>query len=371
MQSRLSSPIMNSENFEDQIINLDFLQEFVDAPSPTGSEEPAQRLYRAYLKDIADEIHTDVLGNVDAVLNPSGSPRIVLMGHVDEVGLQVRYISDKGFIYFNALGGLDAHLLPSKRVTILTKSGEIFGVIGKKAIHLQESEERTKVIKTKDQYIDIGGRSREEVEKMGINIGDPIVFNDKFAYIGNNGDVVSRCFDDKVGAFIIAEILRHLKNENISISIHAVSSVQEEIGTRGAIVSTFGINPDIGIAFDVTHTSDTPGIKESDFGIKKLGGGPAIARGPNANPKLFDLMVETAKEESIPLQIGAYPGPTGNDARSIQMSRAGVATAVIGIPNRYMHSMTEIVNLNDVNMIVKLIVAVIKKITPETSFIPE
>ncbi|TFH31192.1 MAG: M42 family peptidase [Promethearchaeota archaeon] len=362
---------MSAENSENQLINLDFLQKFVDAPSPTGSEEPAQRLYRTYLKDIADEITTDVMGNVDAVLNPSGSPRILLMGHVDEVGLQVRYISDKGFIYFNSLGGLDAHLLPSKRITILAKSGDIFGVIGKKAIHLQESEERIKVIKIKDQYIDIGARNREEVEALGIQIGDPIVFNDKFAYIGNNGDVVCRCFDDKIGAFIIAEVLRHLKNENITASVHAVSSVQEEIGTRGAIVSTFGINPDIGIAFDVTHTSDSPDIKESEIGIKKLGGGPAIVRGPNINPKLFDLIVETAKDENIPLQISAYPGATGTDARSIQMSRTGVVTALIGIPNRYMHSMTEIVNLKDVNMIVKLVIALIKKITPDTLFIPE
>ncbi|MCF2138745.1 MAG: M42 family metallopeptidase [Candidatus Lokiarchaeota archaeon] len=355
----------------DETINLEFLKKFVNAPSPTGSEEPAQKLYQDYLKDIADEIKTDVLGNVDAVLNPNGKPRIVLMGHVDEVGLQVRYISDKGFIYFNPLGGLDAHLLPSKRITILAKSGNIFGVIGKKAIHLQEPDERKKVIKIQDQYIDVGARSREEVEKMGIQIGDPIIFNDSFAYLGNNGDVVSRCFDDKIGAFIIAEVLRYLKQENIEASIHAVSSVQEEIGTRGAVVSAFSVDPDVGIAFDVTHTSDTPGIKEADLGIKKLGGGPVIVRGPNINPKLYELFVKTAEELEIPLQISAASRPTGTDARSIQMTRAGVATGLIGIPNRYMHSMTEIVNLKDVEQIVKLTVAVIKKITKDTSFIPE
>lgn len=356
---------------EENFLNLAFLQKFIDAPSPTGAEEPAQRLYREYLKDVADEITTDVLGNVDAILNPNGSPRIVLMGHVDEVGLQVRYITDKGFIYFNPLGGLDGHLLPSKRVRILSKDGEIKGVIGKKAIHLQESEERTKVVKIKDQYIDIGARSKEEVEKLGICIGDPIIFADKFAYLGNNGDIVSRCFDDKIGAFIVAETLRQLKTMNIDASVHAVSSVQEEIGTRGAIVSSFGIKPDVGIAFDVTHTSDIPGVKESEIGTKVLGGGPSITRGPNVNEKLFDLMVETAKEQEIPLQITAHSRPTGTDARSIQMSQSGVATALIGIPNRYMHSMTEIVNLKDVEQCVKLTVALVKKITKSTSFIPE
>lgn len=359
---------MNEDNF----LNLEFLQKLVDAPSPTGAEEIAQNMFREYLKDAADEFHTDVLGNVDAVLNPGGSPKIMLMAHVDEVGLQVRYISDKGFIYFNQLGGLDAHLLPSKRVSILTKSGtEILGVIGKKAIHLQEPDERKKVIKLKDQYIDIGARSREEVEKLGINIGDPIVFNDKFSNLGNNGDIVSRCFDDKIGVFIIAEVLRHLKKESISAAVHCVSSVQEEIGTRGAIVSSFNVNPDVGIAFDVTHTSDTPGVKEVDIGIKKLGAGPVVVRGPNINPKLFSLIVETADELNIPLQISAYPRPTGTDARSIQMTRGGVATGLIGIPNRYMHSMTEIVNLKDVQAIVKLTVSLVKKITGDTSFIPE
>ena len=357
---------------DDNFLNLKFLQNLINTPSPTGAEEPAQKLFREYLKDVADEFHTDVLGNVDAILNPNGTPKIMLMAHIDEVGLQVRYISDKGFIYFNQLGGLDAHLLPSKRVTIITKSGaHILGVIGKKAIHLQEPDERKKVIKLKDQYIDIGARSREEVEKLGINIGDPVVFKDKFSYLGNNGDIVSRCFDDKVGVFIIAEVLRHLKQESISAAIHAVSSVQEEIGTRGAIVSSFHVNPDVGIAFDVTHTSDTPDVKEVNIGIKKLGEGPVVVRGPNINPKLFSLMVNTAEELEIPLQISAAPRPTGTDARSIQMTRNGVATGLIGIPNRFMHSMSEIVNLKDVEAIVQLTVAVIKKITNTTSFIPE
>ncbi|MHA1674633.1 MAG: M42 family metallopeptidase [Promethearchaeota archaeon] len=351
-------------------INEEFLERFLNTPSPTGAEEPAQKLYREYLVDIADQITTDILGNVDAVLNVGDGPKIMLAGHVDEVGLQIRYITEKGFIYFNQLGGVDAHITPGNRVKILSGKGEILGVIGKKAIHLQQPDERTKVIKLKDQYIDIGARTRQEVEELGIKIGDPVVFISAYTKLGNNGDVVARCFDDKIGGFIIAEVLRELKGSEFDAEVHGVSTTQEEIGTRGAIVSSFGINPQVGIAFDVTHASDSPDVKESDIGIKPLGGGPTFARGPNINPKLLEMMVETAKELEIPYTIIAAAGPTGTDARSMQMAQAGVATALIGIPNRYMHTMNEVVNLDDVDAIIKIVVALIKKIKKDTSFIP-
>jgi putative aminopeptidase FrvX len=362
---------MNGMAEKTRMINVNFLEKLVNVPTPTGWEQPGQAIIREYLTGIADKITTDIMGNVIAELNPNGNPKIMLAGHVDEVGMQVRYITEKGFLHFHQLGGLDAHLLPGCRVKILSKQGEILGIIGKKAIHLQDPEERSKVVKLKEQFIDIGANSRDEVEKWGISIGDPIVFEDQFAYLGPNGIVVSRCFDDKVGSFIVMEILRNLKNTDFTAHVCAVSTVQEEIGTRGAVTSAFGVNPDVGIAYDVTFSTDSPDMKESDIGIVKIGGGPAVSRGPNINPQLFDLIKETAKELNITLQILAAPGPTGTDARSIQMTHGGVATALIQIPNRYMHSMSEVVHLDDVDAIVRLSVALIQKITKETSFIPQ
>ncbi len=368
----MSEKIENTEK-KPRIINEEFLEKLVNAPSPTGFEQPAQSVYREYLKDIADKMETDVMGNVDAVLNLEGDPRIVLMGHVDEVGLQVKYIDEKGFIRFHQLGGIDAHLTPGNRVRILTRSkGKILGVIGKKAIHLQKPEERKNVVKLEQQFIDIGATSRDEaVKELGIEIGDPIIFEHSYEKLGKGDLVVSRCFDDKIGTFIIAEVLRTLKGSKFEGAVHGVSTTQEEIGTRGAITSSYSVNPQIGIAYDVTFATDSPDMKESDIGTVKMGGGPVIVRGPNINPILFDLFVETAKELDMPYQLLAAPRATGTDARSIQMTRSGVATALIGIPNRYMHSMSEVVNLNDVNMIVELTVAVIQKITKEMSFIPK
>jgi len=367
----MSEKIENPEK-KPRIINEKFLEKLVNAPSPTGFEQPAQNIYREYLKGIAEKITTDVMGNVDAVLNLEGDPRIVLMGHVDEVGLQVKYIDEKGFIRFNQLGGIDAHLTPGNRVKILTSKGEILGVIGKKAIHHQKPEERKNVVKIEQQFIDIGAASRDEVVKeFGIEIGDPIIFEHSYAPLGKGSLVVSRCFDDKIGTFIIAEVLRTLKGTDFNASVHAVSSTQEEIGTRGAITSSYSIDPKIGIAYDVTFASDSPDTQESSIGTVKMGGGPVLERGPNINPILFDLFVETAKELKMPYQVLAAPKATGTDARSIQMTRSGVATAVIGIPNRYMHSMSEVVNLNDVDDIIRLSVAVIQKISKEMSFIPK
>ena len=351
-------------------INEEFLEKLVNAPSPTGFEQPAQSVYREYLKDIADKISTDVMGNVDAVLNLEGDPRIVLMGHVDEVGLQVKYIDEKGFIRFHMLGGVDAHLTPGNRVKILTSKGEILGVIGKKAIHLQKPEERKKIVKIDEQFIDIGASSRDEVKEIGIEIGDPIIFEHYYAPLGKGDLVVSRCFDDKIGTFIIAEVIKSLKGTKFEGAVHAVSTTQEEIGTRGAITSSYSVDPQVGIAYDVTFASDSPDMKESDIGIIKMGGGPVLVRGPNINPILFDLFVNTAKELKMPYQLLATPRATGTDARSIQMTRSGVATTLIAIPNRYMHSMSEVVNLNDVNDIIRLSVAVIQKIKKEMSFIP-
>ncbi|MHA1518685.1 MAG: M42 family metallopeptidase [Promethearchaeota archaeon] len=346
-----------------------FLESFLNAPSVSGYEQPAQRLFRQYVRPFVESMKTDIMGNVISTTNSSGSPKIMLAGHVDEVGIQIKYVSKEGFLYFHA-NGLDAHLLPGARIQIQTNNGPIFGVIGKKAIHLQKKEERKKVIPIKEQYIDIGARSREEVEEMGIQIGDPAIFDYYYSPIGPNGDIVSRCFDDKIGGFIVAEIMKRLKEQQFDAAVYGVSTTQEEVGLRGAKTSAFGVDPDIALVYDVDFVMDTPSSDEKSHGRVKLGKGPIVATGPNMNPKLFDLIVKTAEDMNIGIQIIAEPKGTGTDANFIQLSKSGVCVGLFGIPNRYMHSYSEIVNLQDVEEIICLSVEVIKRITPEMSFIP-
>lgn len=347
-----------------------FLENFLNAPSVSGYEQPAQRIFREFIKPYVQEMKTDVMGNVIGVKNPNGNPKIMLAGHCDEVGGIVKYISKEGFIHFYA-NGLDAHILPSSRVRIITKDSSILGVIGKKAIHLQESDERTKVVKIRDQYIDVGARSREEVEKMGIRIGDSLIFDYYFEKLGVNGDVISRCFDDKIGAFIVAEILKRLHGEEITASVYGVSTTQEETGLRGAVTSAFSINPEIALVYDVDFVMDTPSSEEKYHGRVSMGGGPIVAVGPNMNAKLAQFIIATAKELEIPVQVIAEPRGTGTDANVIQMDHSGVIVALFGIPNRYMHSYSEIVNLNDVEAIIRLSVEVIKRIQSTSIFLHE
>ncbi len=353
-------------------LDENFLRELEDLPSPSGFEQPVQRKIRAYLEPFADELKTDIMGNVIASLSSSDGPIVMLDGHVDEVGMQIRYIDKNGFIFVSALGGIDPHLTPGSRVLIYTKDTSIPGLIGKKAIHLQEGDDRTKVVKLEKQFIDIGARTREEVEELGIRIGDPIIFENFYQKLGNNGDIVSRCFDDKVGAFIVAEVLKRLKSrEKYQASVYGSFSVQEEVGLRGATVSSFSIHPDIAITYDVDFACDTPVVSASDYGDTKLGGGPILCQGPGVNNKLFDLIVSTAEELNIPIQIVSASRSTGTNSDAVQMTRGGVATAVISIPCRYMHSMSEVVNLYDVEQIIQLSVAVIEKISSKAAFVPK
>ena len=330
---------MNAEDFV-------FLKELVETPSPSGYEQPAQRVIKRHLEGIADDFRTDVMGNLIARLDGQGGPKVMLAGHCDEIGFMVQYVDDLGFIYFGAIGGVDPHLSPGQRVLIHTEQGDVPGVIGKKAIHLIEAKDRDKVIKLKQQFIDIGCCSREEVEAL-IQIGDPVTFAVGVETLQNNR-ATSRAFDDKMGAFIVTEVMRQVKaSGTIKSDLYAVSTVQ------------------------VTHATDYPDVEQSTIGRVELGKGPVIARGANINPALFKLLVETATAEKIPIQIIGVPRATGTDANVMQLSRGGVATALLGIPLRYMHTPVETLSLSDLDQAIKLLVAVVKRIHADTSFIPE
>ena len=350
--------------------DFNFLKCLVETPSPSGYEQPAQRVIKQQLTAVADAIHTDVMGNLIACLNGQGGPKVMLAGHCDEIGFMVQFVDDRGFIYFGAIGGVDPHLAPGQRVSIHTKNGEVPGVIGKKAIHLIEPKEREKVINLKKQFIDIGCTSREEAEAL-IRIGDPVTFAVGVQKLQNDR-VTSRAFDDKMGAFIVTEVMKNVKKRGkIDAELYAVSTVQEEIGLRGAATSSYGVNPDVGIVVEVTHATDYPDVEQSSIGRVELGKGPVIARGANINPVLFDLMVDTAAAENIPIQIIGVPRATGTDANVMQLSRSGVATALLAIPLRYMHTPVEILSLGDLELAIDLLTAVLSRVEKGVSFVPQ
>lgn len=348
--------------------SLKFLQEFIAAPSPSGYEQPAMEVWRKYAGQFADRMESDYHGNSIAALHPEGTPRIMFAGHCDELGFIVRYIDENGFIYFDTVGGHDKSIVPGRRVKIYARDSVITGVTGKKAIHLMTAEDRKKVPDIENLWIDVALASRDEVEKQ-VRIGDPIVYDTGFQRI-NDRVATSRGFDDKVGAFAVVEALRLLKDAGIAAGVYSVATVQEEIGLRGAKTSAFTVDPVVGIAVDVTHATDSPEINVKREGAIKLGKGPVILRGANANPKVVDKLVQTAETESIPYQLEANARGTGTDANAIQLTRGGVAAGLVSIPLRYMHTPSEIVSLEDVENTAKLLAAFVKRITADDDFRP-
>ncbi len=354
---------MNENDFK-------FFKELIEAPSPSGFEQPAQRVIREALADVADDIRTDVMGNVVAhVKGPQGAPRLMLAGHCDEIGFMVKYVDDQGFLFFAPIGGVDAHLVPGQRVTIHTSGGPIAGVVGKRPIHQIEAKDRETVVPFKSQFIDIGCSSKDEAVKL-VSIGDPVTFRVGVERLQGTR-LTSRAFDDKMGAFIVAQVLREVRRQNrMTVDLHGVSTVQEEVGLRGGATSAYGVQPDLGIAVEVGFASDYPGADHKDLGEVSLGKGPVIARGPNINPVLFDLLIKTAEEENIPCQIMGIPRATGTDANVMQLVHGGVATALLSIPLRYMHTPVEVLDWADLAGAVKLLSALCSRITKDHSFVP-
>jgi endoglucanase len=349
--------------------SLEFFRSLVDTPSPSGYEQAAQSLARAWLRRYAAEVRTDVLGNVIGVINPHGRPRVMLAGHVDEIGFMIRYISDEGFIHFAPIGGVDPQLVPGQRVIIHSRRGPVLGVVGKKAIHLMEEADRKKVLEFHQQWIDIGARDRKAAEKR-VAVGDPATVAVGFERL--EGDIVTgRAMDNKCGAFVVCETLRLLARRKIDAAVYAVSTVQEELGRRGAVPSAFGIEPEVGIAVDVDHATDFPEAEKKKIGDRKLGGGPVLHRGPHLNPTISALFFSIAEQSKTPYQVNANPRDTGTDATVMQLSRAGVATGLISVPLRYMHTPVEVISLSDLENAAKLLAAVVAALKPGMSFIPQ
>lgn len=348
--------------------SLEFFRQIVNAPSPSGYEQRAGELYRRYTREFAESVQTDVMGNVIASINPMGKPRVMFAGHMDEIGFIVKYISEEGFLYFGPIGGHDPVIPVGQRVLVHTQSGPIPGVIGKKPIHLLEEEERSKAPKLHDLWVDIGATSKADAQSV-VRIGDPITIDVEFREL-RNGFATARGFDNKMGAFIVAEALRLLAENRPSAGVFAVATVQEEIGLRGARTSAYGVDPQVGIAVDVTHATDYPSVDKKRVGEILPGKGPVICRGANINPRVFELLVETAESEGIPYQIEAAGGGTGTDANAMQISRAGMATGLVSVPLRYMHTPCELLALEDVENTARLLASFTRRVNEQTDFTP-
>lgn len=346
-----------------------FFKDLVLAPSPSGFEQPAQEVYRNYVKDIADEVKTDVHGNVIALKKGTGKIKLMIVGHADEIGLMVKFIDENGFIRFSPIGGVDTNVLPGLRVNIYHGKKMIRGVIGRKAIHLLKVEERNKAPKIEDLWIDIGAKDKKAAEKK-VAVGDQITFSPGMEML-SRGLVTTKATDNKAGVYIAGSVLKELAGKKISANIYAVSSVQEEIGLRGATTSCYGIDPQVGIAIDVTHATDYPGINKNVMGDIEIGKGAVIAVGANINPKVFELLKEAVKKAKVDFQIEAAPRGTGTDANVIQTTRSGVAAGLISIPNRYMHTPSEIISFKDLDSAVKLLVEFAQMLNDKTDFIPK
>lgn len=349
--------------------NEKFIKSMVETPSATGTEDAVAALVRARLSGTADEIRTDVMGSVHAVLKGRGSgPSLMLSAHMDEIGLMVTYISDEGFLSFSAVGGVDAAILPGLRVDVHTSEGDLRGVVGRKPIHLIEPDDRKKVTPIDQLVIDLGLPA--ERVRESVRVGDTITFGVGFERFGDDM-AVSRAFDDKAGVYVTVRTLEQLAEAGRAPGdFIAVGTVQEEVGVRGATTSAYGVNPDVALAFDVTHATDYPGIDKTRYGRITCGEGPVIARGPNINPIVFDRLIAAAEAEGIPYQIEAEPGVTGTDARAIQVTRGGIPTGLVSVPLRYMHTPTEVVCLADLEATVKLIARFALDLDEKVCFVP-
>jgi endoglucanase len=347
----------------------DFLKAILEQPSPSGCEGRVRNVLKEHYQKHADEVEVDVHGNLWGVLNPGGSPKVMLSGHCDEIGLMVTYINDQGYIAFAAVGGINVPLLQGSRILLHTPQGDVPGVIAVKPIHLMDKDERGKTRqKISDLWIDIGAKDKADAEKV-VRVGDVATVDAGFMEL-RNGLATARGFDDRVGAFTVAETLRLLKGKAFKPAVYCVNTVQEEVGLRGATTAAYAIDADVGIAVDVGFASDCPDVNKNMVGDVKLGEGPALHRGPNINPVVEDLLEKAAKKARIKVQMQAEPRPTGTDANAIQLSRGGKAAALVSIPNRYMHSPSEVCCLRDAENAAKLLAQFVRDLKPGQSFLP-
>lgn len=344
-------------NFAMRDESLKFLETLVNTPSPVGHETRGQRVWLDYASQYADETFSDAYGNCVAVLNKGGSPRLMLAGHADEIAMSVNYINEEGFLYVRKLGGVDPAITKAQRVVIHTRGGPLKGVVGNLAPHLTKDDKDRKEPKIHEIFIDIGARDRKEARQL-VRIGDPITLADPFELL--RGDLaVARAFDNRIGTFAVAEALRLLKKKpgKLKAEVCAVSNVQEEVGLLGARQIAYSLKPDIALVVDVTHATDYPCINKAQHGDIRIGKGPTLTHGGCNHPDVVARLEEVADKKRIPIQHEAMSGTSGTDTDVIFWTRGGISSALVSLPNRYMHSPVELVSLKDLEHIPELLAA--------------
>jgi endoglucanase len=344
----------------------DVLRSLLTATGPSGYETAPARAFADACAPFAD-VQTDVMGSVTARVKGTGDgPTVAVVGHIDEIGLIVTHIDDKGYLSFIGVGGWDPVILVGQRVELTTKDGVIPGVVGKKPIHLLKDEERKRAAEMKDLHIDIGAKDGDEAKAM-VRVGDVAVITADPVELPN-GRFVARAMDNRLGCFVAYEAARLVAEAgDATADIVAVAAVQEEITFAGARTFAHAVRPDVAIVVDVTHATDAPGIDEKENGSHPLGSGPVVERGSTIHPRVYDLLVEAAEAEGLAHTFSASARFTGTDADAIHLSRAGIPTGLVSLPLRYMHSPVELVQLDDVLNAAKLIAAFARKLTAETS----
>ena len=349
-------------------MNLDFLTQLLDSPGPSGFETLPARLWREEAQRFAAEVRTDVAGNSIAVVSPDGSPTIMLAGHIDEIGIIVQYIDDDGYVFISPIGGWDPQVLVGQRIRFATSDGDVFGVVGKRPIHLMKQEDREKASKITDLWVDIGATGREEAERR-LSVGDPGVIDARSIEMPNRR-LVSRSIDNRIGAFTVLEALRRYAERPGKARVVATATTQEEIAWHGggALVCASCLDPQMAIVVDVSFATDHPGIEKKEIGDHRLGSGPILSRGAIISPVVLGLLRDAAARRKIPYTIHAVGRDTSTDADAIHIAREGVATALVSIPNRYMHSPCEMVSLADVDHAAELIAETCRAVDARTDF---
>ena len=347
--------------------SIAFLKRLLDTPGPSGFETAPARLWREEASSFA-EVSADVMGNSLAAVNAAGGPVIMLAGHIDEIGVIATYIDDGGLVYIAPIGGWDTQVLVGQRIRFIGRSGDVLGVIGKKPIHLMKLDEREKVSKITDLWVDIGAATKEEALAV-LSVGDAGVVDSRALDLPNNR-IASRSIDNRIGAFVVLEALRRYAERPGVAKVVAVATAQEEIGLHGggALVAAARVNPQMAIAVDVTFATDHPGPEKKEVGEHKLGGGPVLTRGSVNSPVVFGLLQDTARRLNMPHSLHAAGRNTSTDADFIQLAREGVATALVSVPNRYMHSPNEMVSLDDLDATAELIAETCRAVTAATDF---
>jgi len=348
--------------------SLEFLETLVNTPSPVSYETRGQRVWLDYVSQFADETSSDAYGNCVATLNKGGGPRIMLAGHADEIALSVNYIDDNGYIYVKRLGGVDAIVSKAQRVTIHSAKGPVKGVIGHPPPHMTKVDGEPKTPKIHELFIDIGSNTRKAAERR-VRVGDPITVNQDFEML--HGDLaVARAFDNRIGTFAVAEALRLLSEskKKLNVEVCAVSNTQEEVGLFGARQIAYSLEPAVALVVDVTHATDYPTIAQTTHGDVKMGAGPTITHGTCNHPEVVHRIETVAKKLRIPLQHETVSATSGTDTDVIFWTRGGIPSALISLPNRYMHSPIEVVNLKDLEQIPKLMAGFAQSIKKGEAF---